>query len=164
MFLDLHPQYHIGKKNWNDILVNTNYFGSRLILKFLQLSQDISSPLGQFPGIIIMTTVINIILYLDEIIKFTFMHNYFIFIINYNFWKRVSCDLIQCVNYTRMYTLNFIPNVIGLINFTSNTRIVQLLSHSSVALWHWTCGHIQIMLTSTNNVENVIPVQLQLLV
>ena len=43
-------QYHIETTFVNYSLVNTNYFGSRLIQTYLQLSQDISSTLGKFPG------------------------------------------------------------------------------------------------------------------
>ena len=73
----------------------------------------------------------TIMLYLEETIKFTLMQNPFISIMNSNFCRRVSCDLIQCGNHTRMYTLNLIQNVSSLIHFTSNMTPVQLFSHSS---------------------------------
>ena len=93
--------------------------------------------MGQFTGewgvfdIIILTMVTTIMLYLDEIIKSIFMQNSYISIMNSNFCRRVSCDLIQCVNHTRMHTLNLIQNVSGLIHFTPNTTPVQFFSHSS---------------------------------
>ena len=39
-----------------------------------------------------------------------------------------------------------------------------ILFNYCVACWHWTCGHIHIMLPSTQNEDNMIPVRLKLLV
>ena len=81
--------------------------------------------------IIILTIVITIMLYLDEIIKYIFMQNYLISVMNSKICRRVGCDIIQFVNHTRMYTLKFIQNIIYLIYFISNMTHVQFLSHSS---------------------------------
>ena len=43
-------QYHIDTISGNNSLVNTDYFGSRIIQTYLQFSQFISDPLGQFTG------------------------------------------------------------------------------------------------------------------
>ena len=135
MCLDMSLQYHIDTNFGNKNLVNKNYFGGRFIQTYSKLSQDISSPLGQFTGgvvfdIIILTVVITIVLYLDEIIKYICMHNSFISIMNFNFCWRVSCNLIQCVKHTGMYTPNFIQYLSGLMNLTSSIMHFQLFSHS----------------------------------
>ena len=50
MCLDMSLQYHIDTIFGNYNLVNTHYFVGRLMQKYLQLYQDISSTLDQFPG------------------------------------------------------------------------------------------------------------------
>ena len=73
-------------------------------------------------------------LYLDEIIKCIFRKNELISIMTSNLCMRVSYNIIQCVNCTRINTLNLIKNVSGLIYYTPHMTPVQLFSHSSHCL------------------------------
>ena len=81
--------------------------------------------------IIILTMVTTIMLYLDEIIKFILMNNSFISIMKSKLFRRLICDLVQCVNHKIMYYPNLMQNISGLIHSTSSITLVQLFSHSS---------------------------------
>ena len=86
---------------------------------------------------IILTIVITAMLYLNKIINSVFVHNSLYSIMNSNFYRRVSCNFVQCLNYTRLYNLNLIKYLCGLICLTIIWRLFNysLIPYTISFLW-----------------------------